>query len=187
MTALEGAAVLHARLLAAPGTPLLPFYGHRAPADRSPGAWLCSQHASVPFTVDGLPYATAEAWMMAGKARLFGDNDTLAQILAAPDPATAKRLGRQVRGFDAARWEQECYRIVALGNWYKFTQNPAARDWLLGTAPAVLVEATSRDRIWGIGLDLHHPDVLDPARWRGRNLLGYALTEVRDALAARAT
>mgnify|MGYP000459419431 FL=1 len=38
--------------------------------------------------------------MMAEKARLFGDPETRARILAARTPAEAKKLGRGVKGFD---------------------------------------------------------------------------------------
>ncbi len=38
--------------------------------------------------------------MMAGKARLFGDDDVLQRIRAATDPKRAKTNDREVRGFD---------------------------------------------------------------------------------------
>ena len=40
------------------------------------------------------------------------------------------------------------------------------------------------DRVWGIGLTANHEDATDPERWRGTNLLGFALMEVRDRLRA---
>jgi ribA/ribD-fused uncharacterized protein len=47
----------------------------------------------------------------------------------------------------------------------------------------LLVEASPADRVWGIGLDAHSPDAQQPERWKGLNLLGFALMEVRDAMA----
>lgn len=38
------------------------------------------------------------------------------------------------------------------------------------------------DRIWGIGMGKDNPNVENPLKWRGKNLLGFALTEVRDKL-----
>jgi len=46
----------------------------------------------------------------------------------------------------------------------------------------VLVEASPVDPIWGIGLAKDHPDALLPGKWKGTNLLGFALMEVRDEL-----
>lgn len=48
----------------------------------------------------------------------------------------------------------------------------------------ILVEAAGRDVIWGIGLGSNNPMAQDPRNWRGSNLLGFALTSVRDHLAA---
>jgi predicted NAD-dependent protein-ADP-ribosyltransferase YbiA (DUF1768 family) len=59
--------------------------------------------------------------MMHSKARLFGDAEAAAQILEAWSPREAKRVGRAVRGFDAAAWDREKMRIVRRGTWCKFT------------------------------------------------------------------
>ncbi len=46
----------------------------------------------------------------------------------------------------------------------------------------ILVEAAGRDVIWGIGYSMKNPKAWDPFQWRGRNLLGFALTSVRESL-----
>ena len=120
--------------------------------------------------------------MMASKARVFGDADAEAQILASDDPAVAKKAGRTVRGFDPERWSAVCFDLVIEGNLAKFGQHPALRAYLGGTAPHVLVEAAPNDAIWGIGLDQHAPEAQDPSRWKGKNLLGFALMAVRARL-----
>ena len=162
----------------------LMFWGHRPQPDGSVGPGSLSQWWPSRFAVDGVDYATAEHWMMAGKARLFGDGAAVPGILAAATPAEAKNLGRLVRGFDDARWEAARFDLVVQGNVAKFGQDPALRGYLLGTRNRVLVEASPRDRIWGIGLGAANEAATDPARWRGRNLLGFALMEARDRLAA---
>lgn len=138
------------------------------------------------FTVDGVTYANAEQWMMAAKARLFGDEETLGEILAALDPATIKALGRKVRGFDEDVWKRARLDLVTEGNVAKFSQDAALGAHLVGTGDAVLVEASPLDRVWGIGLAEDHPDARDPRRWRGLNLLGFALMRARAVLADRA-
>jgi len=157
------------------------FWGHQAPksgVDKS----CFSQWFEAEFTVDGIRYRTAEHFMMAGKARLFGDAETCERILAARTPAEAKKLGREIRNFDEAAWVASRLDIVTRGNIEKFTQNPPLGAFLLGTGHQVLVEASPVDFVWGIGLAKDHADAHNPARWRGLNLLGFALMDVRDTM-----
>lgn len=161
----------------------LHFWGHRPQRDGSVGRGCLSQWWPAPFTVGGVRYATAEHWMMAGKARIFGDPEAERRILAAASPAAAKAAGRKVRGFDEAVWQRERSELVAEGSRHKFGQHPDLRGYLLATAGRVLVEASPLDRIWGIGLAADDERAADPARWRGLNLLGFALMDARDALA----
>ena len=117
-------------------------------------------------------------------ARLFKYEEALERILAAKSPAEAKHLGRLVRGFDDDRWAQDCFALVTAGNVAKFGQHPELRAYLLGTASRVLVEASPLDRVWGIGLAAEDPRAADPRQWRGGNLLGFALMQAREELAA---
>jgi len=162
----------------------LHFWGHTPKEGAAVGIWVLSQWWPCRFTVEGVEYASAEHWMMCDKARLFGDADAVAAILAAPTPAEAKNLGRLVRGFDDAHWNAARYEAVVRGNVFKFGQNPALREYLLGTANRVLVEASPRDLVWGIGLGAANERATNPRLWRGGNLLGFALMEARSRLAA---
>ncbi|MFF1797687.1 NADAR family protein [Kitasatospora sp. NPDC058263] len=161
----------------------LMFWGHQPQQDGSVGQGALSQWWPSPFTVDGVTYASAEHWMMAGKARLFGDEAIVPRILAARTPAEAKKLGRQVRGFDEPTWAAGRFELVVTGNVAKFGQDDALRDYLLGTRQRVLVEASPVDRLWGIGLAADDERAARPADWRGENLLGFALMEARTRLA----
>ncbi|MDQ8029622.1 MAG: NADAR family protein [Brevundimonas sp.] len=141
-----------------------------------------SQWHPTPFTLEGLSLATAEQWMMVGKARLFGDEAAASAILATPDPAEQKRLGQTVRDFDQAIWDLWKIDIVHRGNRAKFSQNEGAARQLKATARSMLVEANPRDWIWGVGLHVDDVRAHDPAEWRGSNLLGRILTGIRDEL-----
>ena len=123
--------------------------------------------------------------MMAEKARLFGDHVALARVLRADSPGEAKAIGREVRGYDDARWAAVRFDAVSRGCEAKLRQHEALGQYVLRTGDAVLVEASPRDRIWGIGMSASHPDATDPRKWRGENLLGFALMKARAALAAR--
>lgn len=161
----------------------LHFWGHRPRPDGRIGAGCLSQWWPSPFVVDGVRYATAEHWMMAGKARLFGDAEAERRVLAAEHPAEAKKVGRLVRGFDDAVWTRERFRLVVEGSVHKFAADDDLGMFLLGTGERVLVEASPVDRIWGIGLAADDEAASDPERWRGLNLLGFALMEARERLA----
>ncbi|MFI9273749.1 NADAR family protein [Kitasatospora sp. NPDC052896] len=163
------------------------FWGHRPSRDGGIGPGALSQWWPSEFTVDGVRYPTAEHWMMAGKARLFGDEEAVPRILAAKTPAEAKKLGRLVRGFDEQRWVEQRFELVVAGSVAKFGQDDALRGYLLGTRRRVLVEASPLDRVWGIGLAADHEHATEPAYWRGLNLLGFALMAARERLAAEPT
>lgn len=177
----DSLARLRQRLAAGEPFDYLCFWGHTPSASGVDKSCL-SQWFPAPFEVEGQRYATAEHYMMAEKARLFGDERVRERILRTDDPAQAKALGREVAGFDRLRWDVQRERIVTAGNAAKFAQNPALGAFLLGTARLVLVEASPVDRIWGIGLAENHPDALRPEAWLGLNLLGFALMCVRDRL-----
>ncbi|HEX2533440.1 MAG TPA: NADAR family protein [Chitinophagaceae bacterium] len=158
------------------------FWGHTNKQKEAVGKFIFSQWYPSPFTVDGVTYKTAEHWMMAHKAALFGDGEIREKIIRAETPNEAKALGRQVKGFIPGVWEEGCYRIVVSGNEHKFSQHPVFRAFLLSTGDQVLVEASPVDPVWGIGLPQDHPGAGDPRSWKGQNLLGFALMQVRDTL-----
>ncbi|HYP98502.1 MAG TPA: NADAR family protein [Polyangiaceae bacterium] len=160
----------------------LHFWGHSEPPQSAVGKACLSQWYPAPFTIDGNRFSTAEHYMMFRKAQLFADNETAERILCAASPAAVKALGRKVRGFQDALWEQHRVSIVVAGNHAKFSQSPALREFLVGTQRRVLVEASPVDRIWGIGLSVDDPRASHPAQWRGLNLLGFALMDVRAQL-----
>ncbi|GAA1023592.1 MULTISPECIES: NADAR family protein [Amycolatopsis] len=159
------------------------FWGHQPERDGSAGRGCLSQWWPAPFTEDGRMFATAEHYMMWRKALLFGDETKAERILEARHPRQAKELGRGVVGFDQKQWEACRGEIVLAGSVAKFGQNPELLRFLLGTGKRVLVEASPLDQVWGIGLAADDPDAENPARWRGLNLLGFALAQARTILA----
>ena len=160
---------------------LLLFYGHKV---TDPVTETClSQWYPCQFEVDSVKYTSAEQYMMAEKARLFGDEKIRAEILRTSDSRKCKALGRKVKNFDKAVWDKRKENIVRNGNFEKFMQNSALRSFLLSTRDKVLVEASPTDRVWGIGLGKNNPDALDPKKWRGQNLLGFILMAVRNEMA----
>ena len=120
--------------------------------------------------------------MMAQKALLFNDDETFNKILNVGHPSDVKQMGREIKNFDKKIWDKKKFEIVKRGNIYKFEQNPRLKDYLLQTGDKILVEASPFDTIWGIGMSQDDVHIDDIYKWRGENLLGFALMEVRDLL-----
>ena len=150
-----------------------------------------SQWYPSDFIVEEIEYNCAEQYMMAEKARLFEDVETLEMIMEAESPRVQKALGREVTGFRKEIWEDDeqtengqpcCWNIVWKGNMAKFGQNAYLREELFQTVGTTLVEASPYDRIWGIGLAEGDPGCYSRDTWRGLNWLGEVLTDVREQL-----
>lgn len=134
------------------------------------------------FRYKNLTFFNSEQAFMWEKAIFFGDMDTAALIMKTPAPNQCKKLGRIVKNFNAEKWLEAGYKVMVDVNMAKFSQKLILKDVLLSTEDKIIVEASPYDTIWGIGL--YHDDdrVLDEKNWKGMNLLGKALMEVREIL-----
>ncbi|OAL60866.1 hypothetical protein A6R74_17525 [Halomonas sp. ALS9] len=157
------------------------FWGHQKPKS-GVSASCFSQWYESPFVKGNQTYLTAEHYMMAKKAELFGDEIARRKALSSKTPGEAKKMGRSVVGFNKDIWVEIRFEIVVSANLAKFSQNPELKAFLLNTGDRVLVEASPVDKIWGIGLAADDPATSDPYKWQGLNLLGFALMCVRDQL-----
>lgn len=134
------------------------------------------------FTVNGINFSSMEQYMMYQKALRFGDTKIADKILATDDVAKIKKLGREVQGYDDSVWNGVRQIIVYEGLTAKFSQNEDLKAKLLETKDVILAECAVRDKIWGIGLSMIDEKRFDKDKWKGQNLLGYALMLVREHL-----
>lgn len=134
------------------------------------------------FEIDGVQYCNTEQHMMAEKARIFNDTDTLALIMAERNPREQKALGRRIKGYDDKKWAEVRLPAVIKGNTAKFTQNADLKKFILGTDELTIVEASPFDKIWGVGLSEEDDRAFDKSKWEGLNLLGEALMATRTAI-----
>ena len=134
------------------------------------------------FEVGGIKFSSMEQYMMYQKAVCFSDNSIAQSILETDDPAEIKALGRKVAGYDDYYWSGIRQIIVYDGLIEKFSQNEDLRKRLAATGKNILAECAVKDRVWGIGLSMSDPDRSEPSKWKGQNLLGYALMMVRNKL-----
>jgi len=126
-------------------------------------------------------YTSCEQYMMYIKALLFNDIITADRIINEHDCRKVKELGREVKNFKQDVWDKYKYSIVYQGNLLKFSQNEKLKKELfeVGYPDKTFVECNKYDSIWGIGMSIDDPNIVDESKWKGENLLGKALTEVR--------
>lgn len=132
------------------------------------------------FIINGYTYSCSEQYIMAQKALLFNDFDSFEKIMNTSVPFLMKRYGRQVKNFTQNIWLQHRNQIVYDALLAKFTQNKDLQLKLVKTCYKTLVEASPKDRIYGVGLGEKDDRILNPLNWKGQNLLGKILMIVRD-------
>lgn len=138
--------------------------------------------------VAGVKFNHSEGFFMALKAMTFGNSMLMkgtVEYIARLAPGEAKKYGRtNIPNFDEQYWnkvrEEKMYTAV----YEKFRQNPWLKKELLSTGNKMLVEASPYDKVWGIGLAPDDHRALDPSQWRGDNLLGKVLNDVRASFRA---
>ncbi len=139
-----------------------------------------SNHYKCSFSEAGVSYNCTEQYLMAHKAKLFGDNEAEQKIMASDNPVFQKQT--KVRNFNREMWRNAAPEIMKKCLLLKFDQNEQLKDKLLSTGSKVIGEAAPKDDFWGCGLAINNPLVCDPTNWKGRNVLGKLLVEVRNEL-----
>ena len=132
--------------------------------------------------ITGLTFNCCEQFMMYGKAKLFGDEEAMEDIMSTSNPRKQQAIGRQVKGFDQEIWDENARAIVTTGNYLKFTQNPDLLAKIMMYADHTFVEASPIDTIWGIGLSEDDDRALDREQWEGKNWLGECITAVKEKI-----
>ena len=131
-------------------------------------------------------FCTEQAFMWA-KAMFFGDVETAKKILdVIGDPMECKKLGRLVQNYDDEKWSAIRYEVMRDVNFARFSQCIYHHNKILDPEfnGKTFVEASPIDGIWGIKMGIKDNGVLDERNWKGQNLMGKALTEVREKLVA---
>merc|ERR1719282_1043732 len=124
----------------------------------------------------------SEKAIMMCKAASMGDLKSYRDIIATTTPLDAKNLGKSVQDFDPELWQLLVCSVAFEVVYQKFSKIDSVAAILLSTGDSLIVEATRVDNVWGIGIDKGNPDILRPSQWKGSNVLGWALMEVRQKL-----
>ena len=134
------------------------------------------------FVADNIKFTSMEQYMMYKKAQLFNDKEIMQEILSTDNVGKIKMLGRSVKNYDEVMWNGVRQIVVYEGLYAKFSQNESLREKLLATENDILAECAVSDCIWGIGLAMNDDKRLSTEEWRGQNLLGFAIMQVREKL-----
>ena len=160
------------------------FYLHRAIEFRVPDCCWSEAFELQHGPRRSVKLRFSEKAIMMCKAAAMRDSVTYQAILEAETPSAAKKLGRLVSPWNEDVWRSVVLDVACEVARQKFSQLPEEAAVLLETGEAIVAEASKNDVFWGIGLGLDNPTALDPARWRGSNILGYSLMKARDDLAS---
>ena len=134
------------------------------------------------FVAEDIKFTSMEQYMMYKKAQLFNDKEIMQEILSTDNVGKIKMLGRSVKNYDEVMWNGVRQIVVYEGLYAKFSQNESLREKLLATENDILAECAVSDCIWGIGLAMNDDKRLSTEEWRGQNLLGFAIMQVREKL-----
>lgn len=132
-------------------------------------------------------FFNSEQYFMYIKAITFGDTEIAEEILLrGKNPKTAKALGRQVKNYDDKVWNEKRYQVMVDANMLKYSQNEDLKQLLLNKEfdGKGFVESSPYDKIWGIGIG-ESEALDDKSNWKGLNLLGKVLDEVREKLLSK--
>lgn len=139
---------------------------------------IYSNFYKKPFFYRGEAISCSEVGFMVEKAYQFGDKAIAEILFRIKDPDKAKALGRKIRNYDDDIWNEVRFERMKDVLRVKF-KDPMLRKQLVMTGSRTLVEASPYDTIWGIGMESSHIDAMDETKWRGANLLGKALMDIR--------
>lgn len=155
------------------------FYSHT----KGKFPYMSNFYPSGFVDMDGIIYNCSEQYLMYHKCKTFDPNNNkmLEQILNEKSPAKIKAFGRKVQNYNDQIWNQIRYNVMINGLRLKFKQNQTLANKLIETNPKMLYEASSNDKIWGIGFDAITAINKDKSLF-GTNLLGLALVQVRTEL-----
>lgn len=147
-----------------------------------PYGFLSNWYPST-FELDGLTFSSVEQYIMYKKCMQFGDREAANAVMATHSPAKQQAIARKAKGYNDVVWKGLRQPVAMRGLFEKFKQSPNLLEQLLETRDSYLVECAVSDRSWACGISLYDDARFNLANWKGSNILGFALMEVREMLA----
>ena len=149
------------------------FFTHNSPL---------SNHYPSPFKINGENFLCMEQHLMVTKARLFGDQQVVAEVMKETSPVKQKQAGKKIKDFDKHLWEGAAEEKLMPGLLGKFEQNHDCKALLLSTGNNTIIEANVHDTFFGAGVSLRSPNLWTTSSHPGKNIVGKMLHRVRQKL-----
>lgn len=132
-----------------------------------------------PFTYMGTRFETVEQFLYYMRA-IFGRSKATAEKIleCGGDSSALVKTSKKQRILENNSWETVRPQVMRIGMRQKFLQNPELRKKLLGTGFCLLVEMP-KESIIGRLIPGNEDWIHDPGKWKGRNLAGKVLMQVR--------
>lgn len=140
-----------------------------------------------PFEYKGHEYTTAYQAIMATMADKFGDDEKAEEIRETEDPEAIDLTWDKVEGATQKTWNMQLESTIIKINRAKFAKNPKLAARLLKTGEARIAAVppeNETDAFQGIGLTEEDPNAQKKSKWKGKNIYGMALEQIREELAA---
>ena len=131
---------------------------------------------------DGERFNCAEQYYQAQKCKFAGDYHTLQFVKQATNGREAKAATKHLRRQLTSEWDYTKANVLYDIVFLKFTQNADLSQRLINTDDCFMVEANPSDLYFGSGLAIEDSRNNDPTFYRGQNVMGQILEQVRDRL-----
>jgi len=145
------------------------------------GGELSNKHIAS-FTHKGETFAHAEQAFMWAKAKYFDDEQSASMILKRTNPKVIYDLGKSIENFSEGIWKAVRLKIMEEILLSKFTSSDKLQELLGNTENKRLVYGDPYNVVWGAGLHWKDSLIFNPKEWKGENLLGIALENVRNEI-----
>ena len=143
-----------------------------------------SNYYSSQFIYQEQKYCSIEQTYQHVEALVCKDLGTVAHILDKRDPAAAKRLSFQIKGFKQDAWNQKQCDVMLQLLGAKLTQHPILQTELLATGTKKIAES-GKHKFYAVGIPIAHKDILNERVRTSESKLGDFLMVVRDELSSK--
>ena len=135
----------------------------------------------VKFTYNNKPFTSSEQAYFYTMALKSKDFNTADKIITTTSPREIKLLGKNIKGFNVHSWNKNKGEVMLDILRCKFSQNADLKQDLINTGDKKLVES-GRSAYYAAGLSLMDKNILDSAKYTGKNKLGEFLQTIRQEL-----